>query len=76
MSSVREASIEWVSLAIQKEDPNEAQPRQLAEQFIEIAEAEDVPIEDLVRWIHAHHDRTYLSPREFAHWAGEEVTHG
>lgn len=66
MAAVREASIEWVSLAIQKEDPSERDPRQLAEQLVEIAEARDVPIERLVQWVHMQHNSGYISPREFA----------
>lgn len=64
---LRAASIEWLSLTIQREKPGEPQPRQLAEELHQIAYDQDVPIEDVVKWI-AHHEGE-ISTRQFAYWA-------
>lgn len=68
--TVREASIEWVSLAIQRVDPGERQPRQLAEELLSIIEDTEVTVEELIdRFIEEHRGNAAISARECREWA-------
>lgn len=69
MESVRKASLEWISLAIQRQTPQEQQPAELAESLLTIAEQFDVPVEAVREWIDRQEHNQQISAREFSYWA-------
>ena len=69
MTTVREASRTWISLAVQEWLPREPQPDQLAEQLLLIAEGFDVPVEQVRAWIRTQAGKPEIRLRDFARWA-------
>lgn len=67
--TVREASIQWISLAIQSERPHEKLPEQLADELLRTAESEDIPVEDLAKWIHMLPEQVEISVIACERWA-------
>ncbi len=74
--NVREASLEWISLAIQKHraDLPETWAATFAEEFLVIAEEYDVLVESACEWIHQHNPLTETSLGEFERFAREIQT--
>ena len=69
MESVREASIEWVSLKLQEARPREPSPRKRAEQLVTVAEEFEIPVEDLRKWIEQQPPYRPVTAEEFGFWA-------
>ncbi|MBV8895801.1 MAG: hypothetical protein JO051_04765 [Acidobacteriaceae bacterium] len=59
--TVREASIEWISLALQRAQPDAPQQaaRTEAEKLVELAEEQDIGIERIVDAINRHGTATH-----------------
>ena len=68
-NAVRDAAVEWISLAIQRARPNQTDARGLADKLFEVAEQFDIPAEDVVVWIHAQRPFDALSKARIEHWA-------
>lgn len=55
MQTVKEASIEWIRRHIVDLWPEEQQPEEVAESLAAIASENDVPIEEVIEWLHEQH---------------------
>lgn len=69
MQSVREASIEWLSLTIQKERPETQQPAELAAKLLEVAERYAIPVEDVRNWIQEQKPYEHITAHRLTYWA-------
>ncbi len=69
MNSVRAASVEWIALSVEHHLPREPEPLTLAEELLTIAEACDVPVEQVREWIRTQAGKPEIRLRDFAHWA-------
>ena len=71
MQSVRDASVGWIRAHIVELWPGEQQPGEVAEALAAIAAAQNVPIEDVIEWLHEQHDGgSMLTSANFLRTAG------
>ena len=67
MQNVRDASVDWIRTHIVELWPGEQQPGEVAEALVAIAIREDVPIEQVIEWLHEqHNERHELSSAKFS----------
>ncbi len=52
MQSVRNASVDWIRTHIIELWPDEQQPGEVAESLVAIAAEQDIPVEQVIEWLH------------------------
>lgn len=56
MQNVKDASVDWIRSHIDELWPGEQQPVEIAEALAAIASAENVPVEQVIEWLHEQRD--------------------
>ena len=52
MQSVRNASVDWIRTHIIELWPDEQQPGEVAESLVALAAEQDIPVEQVIEWLH------------------------
>ena len=67
MQTVRNASVDWIRIHIIELWPEEQQPAEVAESLVALATEQDVPVEQVIEWLHEQHGNGFeLSSTRFS----------